>query len=91
MNLATKKFLAFAAGALWTFGWGAPARADDIELFVGSGTPAVQARPNILLILDDSGSMGATLTTLKGIGHSMNLERADEFNAAVLDWLSANA
>jgi pimeloyl-ACP methyl ester carboxylesterase len=29
----------------------------------------------------------ATYTVLKGIGHSMNLERADEFNAAVLDWL----
>lgn len=29
----------------------------------------------------------ATLTMLRGIGHSMNLERADEFNAAVLDWL----
>jgi pimeloyl-ACP methyl ester carboxylesterase len=32
----------------------------------------------------------ATLTTLPGIGHSMNLERADEFNAAVLDWLALN-
>ena len=27
----------------------------------------------------------ATLTILKGIGHAMNLERADEFNAAVLE------
>jgi pimeloyl-ACP methyl ester carboxylesterase len=34
---------------------------------------------------------GATLTILKGIGHSMNLERADEFNEAVLGWLAANA
>jgi pimeloyl-ACP methyl ester carboxylesterase len=31
----------------------------------------------------------ATFTTLRGIGHSMNLERAEQFNAAVLDWLSA--
>jgi pimeloyl-ACP methyl ester carboxylesterase len=30
---------------------------------------------------------GATLTILKGIGHSMNLERAEEFNEAVLSWL----
>lgn len=30
----------------------------------------------------------ATLTILRGIGHAMNLERADEFNAAVLDWLA---
>ena len=31
----------------------------------------------------------ATLTILKGIGHAMNLERAEEFNAAVLDWLAS--
>jgi pimeloyl-ACP methyl ester carboxylesterase len=31
----------------------------------------------------------ATFTVLRGIGHSMNLERAEQFNAAVLDWLSA--
>ena len=30
---------------------------------------------------------GASLTILKGIGHGMNLERADEFNEAVLGWL----
>lgn len=63
MKPVEKKFLAFAAGALWVLASARPAAADDIELFVGSGTPAVQARPNILLILDDSGSMGAQLTT----------------------------
>ena len=31
---------------------------------------------------------GASLTMLRGIGHSMNLERADEFNRAVLGWLA---
>jgi pimeloyl-ACP methyl ester carboxylesterase len=30
----------------------------------------------------------ATLTMLRGIGHSMNLERVDEFNSAVLGWLA---
>lgn len=34
---------------------------------------------------------GSNLTILKGIGHAMNLERADEFNAAVLDWLAEHA
>jgi pimeloyl-ACP methyl ester carboxylesterase len=29
----------------------------------------------------------ATLTVLRGIGHAMNMERAEEFNAAVLEWL----
>lgn len=31
---------------------------------------------------------GATLTVLKGVGHALNLERADEFNAAILGWLT---
>jgi pimeloyl-ACP methyl ester carboxylesterase len=30
----------------------------------------------------------ATLTVLRGIGHAMNMERADEFNRAVLSWLT---
>lgn len=34
---------------------------------------------------------GSTLTVLKGIGHSMNLERAEQFNDAVLDWLREQA
>ncbi|HEX5045535.1 MAG TPA: PilC/PilY family type IV pilus protein [Gammaproteobacteria bacterium] len=63
MKLANKRLLAFAAGAAWALVWGRPAVADDIELFVGSGTPGVQARPNILLILDDSGSMSAQITS----------------------------
>ncbi|HZF28848.1 MAG TPA: PilC/PilY family type IV pilus protein [Gammaproteobacteria bacterium] len=66
MNLVKKRLLAFAAGALWALASGTSAVADDIELFVGSGNPTIQARPNILLILDDSGSMGATLTTQTG-------------------------
>jgi type IV pilus assembly protein PilY1 len=66
MNVATNKLFAFAAGAAWALLSTTAAVADDIELFVGSGTAAVQARPNILLVLDDSGSMGATLTTQTG-------------------------
>ncbi len=33
----------------------------------------------------------STLTVLRGIGHSMNLERAEQFNEAVLGWLSTHA
>ncbi len=33
----------------------------------------------------------STLTILRGIGHSMNLERADQFNAVVLTWLREHA
>lgn len=34
---------------------------------------------------------GSTLTVLRGIGHSMNLERAEQFNEAVLSWLRERA
>src|SRR6188472_124031 len=63
MNVLNKRIFAVAAGALWALASVRPATADDIEVFVGSGVPAAQARPNILLILDDSGSMDAQLTT----------------------------
>lgn len=36
----------------------ASAQAEDIEIFVGNADPSLVARPNILLILDNSGSMG---------------------------------
>jgi type IV pilus assembly protein PilY1 len=63
MRLKNRQAAAFALGALWASVSGAPALADDIELFVGATTQALQGRPNILLILDDSGSMAATLQT----------------------------
>src|SRR4051794_21504103 len=63
MNLVNRRVFAFAAGVLWALTAAAPASADDIELFVGSGTPTVQAPPNTLLTLDAGGSRGGTLST----------------------------
>ena len=40
---------------------GRPVVADDTELFLGTSSPAVQGRPNILLLFDDSVSMGTTM------------------------------
>jgi pimeloyl-ACP methyl ester carboxylesterase len=34
---------------------------------------------------------GATLTVLRGIGHAMNMERVEQFNDAVLGWLTEHA
>lgn len=47
-----------AAAALLT---GAPAGADDTELFVGEAVAAAPARPNILFVMDTSGSMDANV------------------------------
>ena len=40
-----------------------PALADDTELFVGEAVAAPSARPNIMFILDTSGSMDSNVTT----------------------------
>ncbi len=41
----------------------APAGADDTELFVGAAVAAAPSRPNILFIMDTSGSMDTNVTT----------------------------
>ena len=40
-----------------------PAIADDTELFVGAAVAAPPSRPNILFVLDTSGSMDTNVTT----------------------------
>ncbi|MBK6451801.1 MAG: hypothetical protein IPF84_04285 [Proteobacteria bacterium] len=40
-----------------------PASADDTELFVGAAVAAAPSRPNILFVMDTSGSMDTNVTT----------------------------
>jgi type IV pilus assembly protein PilY1 len=49
-------------GALWALASGLPALADDTELFIGNSLSST-AQPNILFILDNSGSMGSLVLT----------------------------
>jgi type IV pilus assembly protein PilY1 len=51
------------AGFAWALVAGAPALADDTELFVGTTGAGAGTQPNILLVIDTSGSMGDTVTT----------------------------
>ena len=53
----------FAATAVLTALGAAPGHADDTELFVGRTEQVNTTRPNILFILDTSGSMSSTVTT----------------------------
>ena len=63
MKIRTTHALSFCAGFVWLLAVSSAARAEDIELFVGNAAANTTARPNILLILDDSGSMGSTVIT----------------------------
>lgn len=54
---------AFCAAAL-TVGAAPPVQADDVEIYLGEPTPqSVESRPNILFVMDTSGSMGTKVTT----------------------------
>lgn len=63
MSLTRTHITWFGVGALWTSTLGAPAIADDTELFVGDSTTITQGQPNILFVLDNSASMGASVST----------------------------
>lgn len=63
MQRMSGKLVALGLGCLWTTAAMLPAVADDVELFIGTSNFSNSARPNVLLILDDSISMDATLIT----------------------------
>jgi type IV pilus assembly protein PilY1 len=64
MTTSRKRSLTtLAAAAAVTLLCSGPARADDTELFVGAAVAAAPSRPNILFIMDTSGSMDTDVTT----------------------------
>ena len=64
MSVTNKRGTWMLAGMLWVLSSGIPAFADDTELFVGDNANfANVARPNILFIMDTSGSMDNKVIT----------------------------
>jgi type IV pilus assembly protein PilY1 len=61
-TLRNHRAVGFVAGMLWAVLSGAPAVADDTELFIGTSASA-GVQPNILFIVDNSGSMGTLVRT----------------------------
>ena len=57
MNRSAKHFAWATAGVLISLATGAPAIADDVELLLSTPGISNAAKPNILFILDSSGSM----------------------------------
>ncbi len=58
MNSQTLKTIAIGTAMLLTLTVGAPAVADDTELLIVNPTSTISTPPNIMFILDTSGSMG---------------------------------
>ncbi|HMB73161.1 MAG TPA: PilC/PilY family type IV pilus protein [Gammaproteobacteria bacterium] len=63
MNSMRNRLAWITTGFLWAFVSGMPAMADDTELFVGSGASVGGVSPNVLFVLDTSGSMDDQITT----------------------------
>jgi len=63
MKLITKRTVWIGVGALLALATILPAAADDTELFLGVPNAVNSAQPNILFIIDDSGSMGDLVRT----------------------------
>ncbi|MGH8243710.1 MAG: pilus assembly protein [Steroidobacteraceae bacterium] len=62
MKQTASRLFHFAAGAVLA-ALGAAAGADETEIFVGTGNTDSQQRPNILFIMDTSGSMSSDVET----------------------------
>ncbi len=66
MNTLSKRTCWLATGLLVSLGCGPVAYADDTELFVAAADPTITgAQPNILFIIDTSGSMTSGVVTQK--------------------------
>lgn len=70
---------AFSLGLILALGIGVPVQADDTEIYViDSNSVVEEAQPNVLFILDTSGSMDATLETQaiydSGFGYAGNCD-----------------
>lgn len=70
MNYSARQIIFSVTTALITLSSGAPALADDTELFVGDASAQEGAYPNLLFILDNSGSMGSQPSGSSGTSQS---------------------
>ena len=62
MDISKARLATMVVGSFWMLAAGFPATADDTELFVATSTGS-GIRPNVLFIIDNSGSMGTVVRT----------------------------
>ncbi len=67
MRTTSKKLILSLTSALYFLMSAAPLYADDIEIFTGMNANAITALPNVLFIIDTSGSMNSNVTVTTGV------------------------
>ena len=85
MILSKARMSWLGLGALWALTSGLPAVADDTELFIGNSLGS-QARPNILFVIDNSGSMGSLVLTQDGFDGSTTYPAVNGCDATRVYW-----
>ena len=81
MKIFTKRLTWTSAGCALALVSGAPALADDTELLLVNPNPASQPKPNVMFILDTSGSMEDPQTTTKPYDHTRTYSGTCETDA----------
>ena len=72
----------------------AAVRADDTEIYIGSNAGNSDAKPNVAMILDTSGSMGSgsvTLTVSASGAYDPNQTYGGSCNASYLYWVTGSS
>ena len=86
MKSSMRTVVAAALGSLLALTLAAPLHADDTEIFFGQSNDAFDNNPNILFILDNSGSMGSLD---EGFGNLTRMERLKSAMGLLLDQSSS--
>jgi type IV pilus assembly protein PilY1 len=86
MTFKKARLCGLGLGAFWMLAAGLPAVADDTELFIGN-TLASTTPPNILFIIDNSGSMSSLVLTQEGFDGSIQYPSINGCDANRVYWI----
>ncbi len=92
MEININKVIAAFSGGLLCLSLSAPMHADDTEIFFGQNNDSFDNNPNILFILDNSGSMtnldGGTTTRMDRMKVAMNtlLDQSSSYNVGFMSF-----
>ncbi len=89
MNTLMKRLAHLGLGTLWSLIAIGAAFADDTELFIGNNQNS-QAAPNILFILDNSGSMSTLVQTQSSFDGTITYPNAGGCDATRVYWIVGN-
>jgi len=85
MILSKARMSWLGLGAFWALASGTAAVADDTELFIGTSLSS-QATPNIMFVIDNSGSMGTLVLTQDGYDGNVTYPQVGSCRADRIYW-----